>query len=848
MKTVRRWSEIALFFIAAISSLALFSFSDAGAAQKTSADITKLDNNMLQFKAGNHILGFTQDKAYLASLDHALSVQFLGTKSVMPKSDTNAPATGSMTKASPLVRVVYQNLWDGISLTYVAAKDGITESTYHVAPGADVSKIRLKYNVPVELLKDGSLMFKFAAGNLTESAPVAWQEIDRKKVPVMVAFKIDQGEVAFRVGRYDKEYPLVIDPTYAWHTFYGSSSAGSNGADAANAIAVDNNGAVYVAGRSCGTWNRPGNIAPIHAFSNGCDIGVQKLDSSGMLQWHTFYGAGDDDDTAGIAVDDIGNVYVTGTSWSSWDGQGVCLTPASGEPPCPRHAHGGSGQYDFFVLKLGTGGEYIWHTFYGSYGADFSHGIALDSNRNIFVTGASYATWSGPTGQPKHDFSGAGNDNIFVLKLSGSGDYLWHTFYGSAGDDDVANGATVDNNDNVYVTGSSDASWNGPTNQSPKHDFSGSGDLFVLKLNYSGDYDWHAFYLGNGAGIAVDEDNNIYVAGSSSSAWNGPEGQPPRNGYSGYGEILVLKLDSSGAYQLHGFYGSASSGDWANGISIDGGGNAYITGGSNAGWGSPLHAHSGNTNIVVLKLLGSGAYQWHTFYGSGSGDDANGIAADGSGNVYTAGASWSSWGSPLNPHNSGFGDIFVLKLNDQVGSAATVKTVSISSITSTGATVAGNVTSDGGTTVTARGACWSPSANPTITGIHTINGSGTGAFDSAIIGLSPYSTYHVRAYATNSAGTAYGEDISFTTNLCTSDVQRGGPYETIQDAIGGSGPEIKAVARVFQENLSFSNSSALAFTGGYTCGFGPISGLTTLHGTITIAGSGGVILANVAVY
>jgi hypothetical protein len=218
--------------------------------------------------------------------------------------------------------------------------------------------------------------------------------------------------------------------------------------------------------------------------------------------------------------------------------------------------------------------------------------------------------------------------------------------------------------------------------------------------------------------------------------------------------------------------------------------------------------------------------------------------------VYTTGASWSSWGSPLNPHNSGFGDIFVLKLNDQVGSKATVTTGSITSITTTGATVAGNVISDGGTTVTARGACWSPSANPTITGIHTINGSGTGVFASAIIGLSPYSTYHVRAYATNSAGTGYGEDISFTTNLCTSDVQRGGTnYGSIQEALtSGSGAEIRTVAREFQENVSFANSSELTLSGGWACGLGSISGVTTIHGSMNITGSGGVTVSNVAVY
>jgi hypothetical protein len=202
-------------------ALLLLGFSDVSATERTTANITKPDTDLLQFTAGNHILGFVPDKAYLASMDHALTVQFIGAKGVLPKTDTNASAASAMAKVSSLGMVVYQNLWDGISLTYVATKDGITESTYHVAPGGDVSEIRLRYNVPCEMQKDGSLKFTFDTGNLTESAPVAWQDIEGKRQAVEVAFTINDGMVGFQLGEYDRALPLIIDPTYQWHTFYG---------------------------------------------------------------------------------------------------------------------------------------------------------------------------------------------------------------------------------------------------------------------------------------------------------------------------------------------------------------------------------------------------------------------------------------------------------------------------------------------------------------------------------------------------------------------------------------------------------------------------------------------------
>lgn len=91
-----------------------------------------------------------------------------------------------------------------------------------------------------------------------------------------------------------------------------------------------------------------------------------------------------------------------------------------------------------------------------------------------------------------------------------------------------------------------------------------------------------------------------------------------------------------------------------------------------------------------------------------------------------------------------------------------VSTRTVTDITATTASCGGNIISDGGGTVTARGVCWSTSPNPTISSSHTSDGSGTGNFTSSITGLTAGTTYYVRAYATNSAGTAYGQQMSFT--------------------------------------------------------------------------------------
>ena len=94
---------------------------------------------------------------------------------------------------------------------------------------------------------------------------------------------------------------------------------------------------------------------------------------------------------------------------------------------------------------------------------------------------------------------------------------------------------------------------------------------------------------------------------------------------------------------------------------------------------------------------------------------------------------------------------------------ATLTTTAVSAITTTTAASGGTISDDGGSPVTARGLCFGLNANPTISDTHTTNGADKGTFSSSLSGLTPSTLYHVRAYATNGAGTAYGNDVSFTT-------------------------------------------------------------------------------------
>ncbi|MCX6879950.1 MAG: SBBP repeat-containing protein [Verrucomicrobia bacterium] len=632
--------------------------------------------SLLQYQSGGHLLGFSQGKmVVVASGGTALTEEFVGASGVMPTATANGGETAASGevkrggKAAPFAGVTYQGLWHGVNLSYRPTGDGFAESVYEISAGADVSRIKLRYNVPVEVQKEGCLKFTPPANNgyFLQSPPVAWQVIDGANKPITVAFRQHaDGTIGFSAGAYNRNYPLTIDPSYSWHTFYGTS-----GEDRGQSIAIDSSGNVYITGFSDATWNGPAGQAPLHAHSGGSDILVMKLDSAGAYQWHTFYGSTQDEYSYGVAVDSSGNAYVTGESSASWNGP-------TGQVPMQAY----SAKTDVFVLKLSSAGAYQWHTFHGGNAYDSGYGLALDSSGNVYVTGHSNFSWNGSAGQaPLNAFNpvnGNGNYNILVLKLSSAGAYQWHTFYGSIGNDD-GYGLALDSSGNVYVTGSSAATWDGPTGQAPLHAHSGNNDITILKLNSAGAYQWHTFYGSNGdddgQGLALDSGGNVYVTGNSNATWNGPTGQAPLLALHNINDIFVLKLNAAGAYQWHTFYGS-TGGDSGWSIAVDSSSNVYITGSTALGWpfadgnGNGLHEYMGGISIFILKLNSAGAHQWHTFYNEGNSSYGQGIAVDSGGHlVYATGMSNARWAGDDNKRElhsfSGSKDIFVLKIADK---------------------------------------------------------------------------------------------------------------------------------------------------------------------------------------
>lgn len=175
----------------------------------------------------------------------------------------------------------------------------------------------------------------------------------------------------------------------------------------------------------------------------------------------------------------------------------------------------------------------------------------------------------------------------------------------------------------------------------------------------------------------------------------------------------------------------------------------------------------------------------------------------------------------------------------------TVTTSTPSNVTTNSATCGGNVTSDGGATVTARGVCWSTSSNPTINGNHTTDGTGTGTFTSSITGLAENTTYYVRAYATNSEGTSYGLQKSFTTESGGSSatiptVTTATPFDiAIYSAACGGNVTSDGGATVFERGVCYSTSQnpttsdmvaqSGSGTGSFTCYMTGINQNTTYY-------------------
>ena len=142
-------------------------------------------SDLLAFTAAGHVLGFEAGGVYVAAGDHMLRVEFVDASGVAPVADRMPLETR---RAHGLERIIYVDLWPGVTVSYERDVGGIFRSNYHLDPGTDVAQIRLCYNAPVEIEPGGSLRIDYETGRMRESAPIAWQYINSRRVPVEVTF------------------------------------------------------------------------------------------------------------------------------------------------------------------------------------------------------------------------------------------------------------------------------------------------------------------------------------------------------------------------------------------------------------------------------------------------------------------------------------------------------------------------------------------------------------------------------------------------------------------------------------------------------------------------------------
>jgi hypothetical protein len=342
---------------------------------------------------------------------------------------------------------------------------------------------------------------------------------------------------------------LEPDGAYAWHTFFGSVASDAETPLFVGSVTAVNGGDVVVTGVSR-SWDGPNGEGPLHTPDGAWDwnLFVLRLGPDGAYRWHTIY----DGSPGTTAADGDGNLYVVGRPYSSWNGPNG-ESPLAVPPSSPTDG--------FVVLKLGANGEYVWHTFYGPNVevADSGYVMADDiavTGDGVYLTGWATLPWDGPNGEsPLHPFSepeGSGQSDAFVLKLNVDGSYGWHTFYGVGDSSEGPASITPNGSGGLYVTVFGLSSWDGPNGESPLHPFSeeSSDDWALLALRSDGAYDWHTFLGTIWSGISNScfaEDGALLTTGSSSEAWDGPNGESPIHGFTesddGYGDnIFVLKL------------------------------------------------------------------------------------------------------------------------------------------------------------------------------------------------------------------------------------------------------------------------------------------------------------------
>ena len=566
-----------------------------------------------------------------------------------------------------------------------------------------------------------------------------------------------------------------------WRTEYNGPG---NGLDEAHAITVDGSGNVYVTGWSLG--------------AGGYDYGTVKYNSAGVQQWASRYTntAAGTDEAWDVAVDNAGNVFVTGTS----DGAG-----SNSAATTVRYNSAGVQQ---FANRFDGAGGLI----------DAGFAIFVDA-----VTGDSYIT--GYT-----YISAAADFNFITIKYNLAGAQQWATQYnGPDGNYDEARAIAVDGSGNVYVTGYSQ------TLVLTNYNYS------TVKYNSAGVQQWAQNYNGTGNdydranAIALDPTGNVYVTGKSVGVGSTAE------------DAFTIKYNNAGATQWTARYNGPSNGyDEGKSIAVDATGNVYITGYS--------FTAGANNDYMTIKYDAAGTQEWITKYnGTGNNSDqAASVAVDALGNVFVAGMSRGA-GS-----NEDFETIKYCQLKSDAGADTSICNGSSVQLNSSAPGAISYLwTPSAGLNFTNIA---NPIANPTVTTTYVVaitNGNGCTDNDTIIVNVIPLPSPGITPSGptsfctggsvtlTSAAAATYLWSTGASDTLSSITVSTSGTYTvTVTNGIGCSATATQVVT-VFglppidagpNDSTCLSTNANLLATGGISYVWTPIGSLSDPNIANPIAG------------
>lgn len=557
-------------------------------------------------------------------------------------------------------------IWQGVKLRLHAYNDNV-EKLFYVQANIDPKVIQVAVDGAegLKVAPNGQLIAITPVGEIAYSAPIAYQWIDGEKHIAKAKYRLDKQQkniYSFSVVDYDPNYELIIDPLVS------STFMGDGGNDWGNAIAVDENGNVFLTGY---TWsdNFPSTEGTYSEAFNGIkDAYVSKLTNDlSTLLVSSFIGGSSWDNGLAIAVEPTGEVIISGATGSS-------NFPIAGSA-YDNSYNGGSN--DVFVCKMDNDlSTMIASTFIGGSDDDYGYDLTLDLTGNIFITGRTESTDYPSNGGYDNTFNG-GFEDVFVSKLNNNLSSLMASTYIGGSTDEGADAIVADEAGNIFISGftySDDFPTAGMAYDSTHN---GSGDIFIAKFNNNLNVLSSSTFIGGSNfeeshAIATDSEQNIFIAGYTGSTEYPSTPGVYDDTFNENHDAIITKLDNNLSTILASTFIGGASDDDCYGLVIEGAENVFITGISFS-TDYPVtdnafdDTHNGDRDIFLSRFsFDLSQLLESTFIGGADNDWALDLAIDDAGSVFIGGGTYSGdfpiQGSPYDDSFNGKEDVIIAKI------------------------------------------------------------------------------------------------------------------------------------------------------------------------------------------